>query len=346
MIVLHSGNKQKLFEEDKTKITSKEKKNNKPDFIAKSNLMTNIYNKIKLLSNTRDNLLILGDKGTGRRTVAYEVFYNSNHSLSQKNFFELNCKSLSPHLIRQKLFGDKNSSSYKSLLKLEGNNTIYIKNISFLNLETQKQLYDYLVKKVSHSNRPRLICSSTETLSKKIQSKNFLQELFNLLSEDLIILPRLEERKEDIFPLINHFNKLNHFKQHLNQRALEFLDSYSWYGNITELKNVCLKISILYHNKDIITEKELSYIIKDLSTQEVNIQYNPNLTLNDIVNIYTEKALLHYKCKKTCAMALGVSVKTLYNKIKLGLISEESLFDTTEKTMELLNKRNLHFNQS
>ena len=345
MIVLHTGNKQKLFEEGRTRISSQEKKSNKPTFIAESDLMTSIYNKIKTLSNTKDNILILGDKGTGRSTVAYEIFYNNKYSHSQKNFFELDCKGLSPHLIRQKLFGDKSSPSYKPLLKLEGNNTIYIKNINFLNLNLQKQLYDYLLKKASKTHHPRLICSSTETLSKKIQSKNFLQELFNLLSEDLIILPRLEERKEDIFPLINHFNKINHFKQHLNQRALEFLYSYSWYGNITELKNVCLKISILYHNKDIITEKDLSHIIKDLSTQEVNIQYNPNLTLNDIVNIYTEKALLHYQCKKTCAVALGVSVKTLYNKIKLGLISEENPFNSTEKTMELLDKTNFHFNQ-
>ena len=326
MIVLHSGIKQELFN-DKKNLQNQEII--KPVFIAKSSIMKDIFNKIKNLSHTKSNLLILGDEGTGRTATAYEVFYQNKYFQSSREFLKIDCKKLAPHLITQMLFGDKRSQTYKTLLNSDESNTIYIKNINLLNLELQHKLYSYLSQNQSSSNRPRLISSSNESLSKKIQEKKFLQELFNLLSEDLIILPLLKERQEDIFPLISFFNEKNHFKGEFDNKALEFLHSYSWYGNISELKNICLKLSILYKEKHIISKKDLSYIIKDLSVDTVDIKYSPNLTLNDIMNLYIEKALTHFGCKKACATALGISVKTLYNKIKTGAVVEKSAYSTT-----------------
>ena len=326
MIVLHAGRKQDLFNETNR---SQSKNRVRPVFIAESGIMKSIYGKIKNISHTKSNLLILGDEGTGRTSTAYEVFYQNEYPQSNREFLEINCKGLAPHLIDQKLFGDNYSKSYKPLLNSNTNNTIYMKNIDLLNLDLQKKLYSYLSKTSSSSNRPRLISSSNESISKKIQNKKFLQELFNLLSEDLIILPLLKERQEDIFPLIFFFNEKNHFKGTFDHQAFDFLHSYSWYGNISELKNICLKLSILYHEKDIINKKDLSFLIKDLSAESIDIKYSPNLTLNDILNLYTEKALAHFGCKKTCAAALGISIKTLYNKIKTGAVSETSNYQVS-----------------
>lgn len=329
MVVLHAGKKQELFNENQD---FQSKQSLKPVFIAESSLMKKIYNKIKNLSHTKSNLLILGEEGTGRQAVAYELFYQNKYFEGRKEFFKIDCKRLAPHLIEQRLFGDKYSKSYKALLNSDESNTIYIKDIDLLNLDLQKKLYSYLSKNNSASHRPRLISSSNELVSNKIQDKKFLQELFNLLSEDLIILPLLKERHEDILPLISFFNKNNHFKGHFDSQAFDFLHSYHWHGNIAELKNVCLKLSILYHEKDIVRKKDLSHVIKDLSTQTVDIKYSPNLTLNDVVNLYIEKALQHFGCKKASAEALGISVKTLYNKIKIGAVSDKTALSSAGST--------------
>ena len=320
MIVLQEGN-QKLFNNN----TDNSKKFNEkilPTFIAESPLMQLIYRKIKALAYTKTNVLILGDRGTGRYSTAYQIFYQCNDN--QKEFIQIDCKTATPHSINQQLFGDKSLKSNKPLLFSNNKNFIYIKNIDLLNFHLQEKLYHYLSNKKNQLTQPRLIFASNEKISKKIQVNSFSQKLFNLISQDLIILPRLSERQKDIFFLISMFNKENAFKGKFNQKAINFLTSYAWYGNISELKKVCMKLSILYPNKDLISEKDLSYIIKDISFENTDIQYNPNLNLSDIINRYTEQALLHFKCKKACASALGISSKTLYNKIKTGAINDFS----------------------
>ena len=325
MVVLNAGRTQELFN---TKTKNKEAI--RSVFIAQSSVMRSIYSKMKNLAHTKTNILILGDKGTGRKSTASEIFYQNNYSHGEREFLQLDCKSMSPHLIEQKLFGDHNSPSYTPLLKSNQNNTIYLKGISDLSLTLQQKIYSYLTTEKNY-NRPRLICSSDESITKKIQNKKFSQELFNVLSEDLIILPLLKERQEDIFHLMNLFNKNNHFNGVLSPEALDFLQSYNWSGNITELKMICLKLSILYPEKDIITKHDLSHIIKDLSIESVDIKYDPNLTLDTIVNLYIEKALQHFRCKKEAAEALDISIKTIYNKMKSGVISEKSDSSLLEK---------------
>ena len=319
MIFLQAGN-QKLF----TNNTDNSKKSNQKTpsaFIAESPLMQLICKKIKNLACTKTNVLILGDRGTGRYSTAYQIFYHCNEN--QAEFIQIDCKTSAPHSINQKLFGD-NLKSNKPLLFSSGKSFIYIKNIDLLSFYLQEKLYHHLSNKKNKLTQPRLIFASNENISQKIQVNSFSQKLFNLISQDLIILPRLSERQKDIFFLISMFNKENAFKGKFNQKAINFLASYSWHGNISELKKACLKLSMLYPQKEIISEKDLSYIIKEISFENADIKYHPNLTLNDIINRYTEKALLYFKCKKACASALGVSSKTLYNKIKTGAINDFS----------------------
>ena len=110
---------------------------------------------------------------------------------------------------------------------------------------------------------PRLIFYGADILSNKVQEGSFSQELFNLLSENLLILPLLSERREDIPAFISLFNEKNGFKGRLSYDALQLLQSHSWNGNIPELKNACLQMSILYAEKDLINKEDLSLIVRD-----------------------------------------------------------------------------------
>ncbi|MDE0091692.1 MAG: hypothetical protein OXN83_00210, partial [Oligoflexia bacterium] len=199
-------------------------------------------------------------------------------------------------------------------------NTLFIKGLELWTAFLQNKMLSYLLNNANSAHLPRLIFYGTETLSSKVQEGSFSQDLFNLLSKNLLILPLLSERKEDIPLFVSLFNEKNGFKGRLSHSAFQFLKSHFWYGNIPELKNTCLQISILYAEKDIITEEDLSLIIKGNTFETTNIKYNPNISLEDMINRYIELSIEHFQSKRESAKALGISVKTIYNKIKSGAV--------------------------
>ena len=312
-MILQSGENQVFFEEQKKHLKSEDEW--PYFFIAESPVMKNIYKKVKDLAYESSSVLILGARGTGCRTVAHQIFYENKYNNSNQ-FIELSCYGLAHNLIDKKLFGAEAFSP--GLLSIGSENTLFIKGLELWTSFLQNKLLSYLLDNKNSSHLPRLICYGTDALSKKVQEGSFSQELFNLLSESLLILPLLSERKEDIPLFISFFNKKNGFKGHLSPGAFQLLRSHSWYGNIPELKNTCLQISILYAEKDIITKENLSLIIKDSIFETTNIQYNPNISLEEMINRYIELSIEHFKSKTESAKALGISVKTIYNKIKSG----------------------------
>ena len=307
MIFLHAGKSQTCFE------SRDSAQSNEKVFICESPVMKGIYDKIRDLAYSSESVLILGSEGTGRSTVSRQIFdENKSHSF-KRQFIEFKLQGYSSHLIHKRLFGDQ------GLLSSGADNTLFLSGIELLNQSLQKKLLSYLLDQNNKKALPRLICSSNENLPKRVKDGYFFQALFNFLSESLIILPLLHERPEDVPVFIKHFNKGNDFKGRLNYSALEFLKSYRSYSNISELKKICLQISILYSDKSIVTEKDLSYVIQDNSAGEnLNIEYNPNISLEALSNLYIQKSLDYFKCKKMSAKALGISVKTIYNKIKTG----------------------------
>ena len=314
MIFLHSGQNQNFF--DNNKRVQKSSSEKFSPFICESPVMQGIYNRIKELAYNTESVLILGAQGTGRSTVARQIFNeNSLHSL-KRNFIEFNLQGHSSYMIHQKLFGDNDSG--KGLLALGADNTLFLRGIELLNHSLQKKMITYLLDKKDKNLLPRLICSSSENFPKRVQDSYFSQDLFHLLSGSLLILPLLHERPEDVPCFISLFNKENNFKGRLNYSALSFLQSYRSHNNISELKKICLQISILYSDKKLVTEQDLSYIVTDADNEDINIKYNPNVSLEELNNLYIQKSLEYFKCKKKSSKALGISMKTIYNKIKNG----------------------------
>ena len=311
MIYLHSGQNQDFFDDKKNSASQ-----DFSPFVCESPVMQGIYSKIKELAYSSESVLILGSQGTGRSTVARQIFNeNKLHSL-KRNFIEFNLQGHSSYRIHQKLFGDNTPGS--GLLSLGVDNTLYLRGIELLNDSLQKKMITYLMDKNNKNHLPRLICSSGENFPKRVQDSYFSQDLFHLLSGSLLILPLLHERPEDVPCFVSLFNKANDFKGRLNYSALSFLQSYRSHNNISELKKICLQISILYSDKKIVTQQDLSYIVTDSSREESSIKYNPEISLEELNNLYIQKALEHFKCKKKSSQALGISMKTIYNKIKNG----------------------------
>ena len=316
MTFLQAGEHQIGFEDYYKEISNTEK-NSKNIFICKSPVMKVLNDKINSLALLPSSVLILGASGTGRTTVAREIFErnNDNHS---KQFIKLTCYGLDQNIIEEKLFGNNET---KGLLDNSENDTLFIKGLECLDLNLQKKLMTYLSSRKDDKPLPRLICSASENLSQKVKEEQFLQELFEFLSQNFLILPTLSERSEDVPFFISLFNKQNNLKTSMSENALQVLKAHFWKGNITELKKTCLQLSILCSNKEFIATEDLYMINKEQFSMEKNIKYNPNVSLEKLINDYIQLSLNHFQSKRKSAEALGISVKTIYNKIKTGSIS-------------------------
>ena len=275
-------------------------------FICESPVMKVIYKKIKNMAFVSDPILILGEKGTGRRRAAYEIFCQSQNKLLE-NFIEFVCPGMSALEMDKKLFYEP------GFLSCGADKTLFIKGLECWDKALQDKFLSYIVNHKSGGLGPRLIFSAEEGLTGKVKEGRFSQELFELLSQNLFILPPLSERIEDIPKLALLFNRQNGFKGCFSEEAEQALKSHLWRENITELKELCLKISLL--------PADTKHILKeDLPLKKDIVQYNPNMSLEELINLYISLSLDHFKSKKESAKALGISVKTIYNKIKSGCV--------------------------
>ena len=222
--------------------------------IGKSKSMQNIFQSISKLIGNNLTVLITGETGTGKDLVA-----NTIHNLSNKNnnFFKIN-------------MGISNFSEIEKLILAvnDAKSTIYLDAIDEMSIENQLKLLDLL--RLFYSNNKnkvvediRIIASSRQNLSKLILKGLYREDLFYYLNIVPLILPPLNERKEDIKELTINFlniNSLNNLPiKKFDDKSFEELMNYNWPGNIKELKNFIKRISILYPAK-IITDTYIASI--------------------------------------------------------------------------------------
>ncbi len=287
-------------------------------FISESPIMQILYEKIKDLAFIKSPILILGAKGTGRTTAAFEIF-NKGENKQQRRLINFFCYDLDQHTIESRLFGK--GGHEKGLLNSGINNTLFIKGIECFKPALQEKFLYHLINHKKRETSPRLICAASENLSKMVKENQFSQHIFEILSQNLLILPLLSERQEDIPVLVSLFNKQNAFKGRMTEQALRVLKHHFWKENVKELKDVCFKVSILHSDKEFITKDHLPIKGKKSVILDQIIKYNPSLTLEDIINHYIQMSLEHFQSKQASARALGISVKTIYNKIKTGCVA-------------------------
>ena len=255
-------------------------------------------------------VLILGEDGTGKRMIATEIF---KKQCDKKGlFYPINCYGLDSEFIQSELFKNEDSVFNQSDYCF-----LYIQGIEQLSLEVQSLL---LRAVQDQAHRVRFVASSREDLPSKIKAGKFLPELFHYLSQTMMIVPSLKERIEDIPELVNYFLSKNTHKKSINSRALKLFQSYAWNGNVVELKNTCERLNTLNEDDDVITVDHLLENMKDIRDLSFFVKYNPKITLEELTNYYISEGLKHFKSKKQVAQALGISVKTIYNKIEKGLV--------------------------
>ena len=248
-----------LFVENKR---LKKKVQKKYEMIGKSPSITHIKEMIEKVAPSDARVLITGANGSGKELVAHWL-----HEKSLRNkgpLIEVNCAAIPSELIESELFGHKKGSftgaSKDRAGKFEtaNNGTLFLDEIGDMSLSAQakvlRALQESEISRVGSDQNikvnVRVIAATNKDLQKEISAGNFREDLYHRLAVILIKVPLLNERRQDIPLLIQHFSKKISEEQgtvskEFSKNAITMLQKYDWTGNIRELRNVIERLIIL-----------------------------------------------------------------------------------------------------
>lgn len=243
----------------------KRKVNKKYQMIGTSAALSKIQEMIEKVAPSDARVLITGPNGAGKELVAHAI-----HAQSDRNrgpMVEVNCAAIPSELIESELFGHVKGSFTGAIkdkqgkFELANGGTIFLDEIGDMSLVAQAKVLRALQEsKVSPVGSDkeikvdvRVIAATNKDLKKEIEQGKFREDLFHRLSVIEIHVPALDERKEDIPLLVDHFahaiaDEQGNAVKAFEKKAIETLQSFSWTGNIRELRNVVERLIILGAN--------------------------------------------------------------------------------------------------
>lgn len=320
--------------------TSKNRSNTKGTTAASSNFLEGeseaarqLYNYVGLVAPTPMSVLINGASGTGKEYVAHRI-----HQLSKradKPFIAIDCGSIPKELAASEFFGHVKGSFTGALNDKTGafveanGGTLFLDEIGNLSYEVQIQLLRALQERRIRpvgSNKEievdvRLISATNENLQQAIEKGSFREDLYHRINEFTLRMPALKERQEDILLFANFF--LDQANRELDRQLVGFdaaasqlLQTYSWPGNLRQLKNIVKRATLLAQG-NFITLTELGNELQETASLTSTMQ---TFSLHD--EAAEKKRILEAlrqtgNNKSKAAILLGIDRKTLYNKLKL-----------------------------
>ncbi|WP_330112123.1 sigma 54-interacting transcriptional regulator (plasmid) [Cetobacterium somerae] len=288
----------------------------------RSENMIRLTEKILKLAKIDVPLMLGGETGVGKTYFAKYIHMNSQRK--DKEFISLNCGAIPKTLIETELFGyvqgaytGASNKGKAGIFELANSSTIFLDEIAEFDLDMQVKLLKVLeegeVRRVGSDKSIkvdfRLITASNKDLKQMVKEGKFREDLYYRISAFPIIIPPLRERKEDILQIILYFlgifNEKYKMNKHFTYSALKELKSYSWPGNIRELKNI-IEQSLILSN-----DNEIKFIIWN-EKEDVKLYPNKSIEKNDgyIENI--EKLIVEE----------GYSLKEVTEKIQKDLIKK------------------------
>jgi psp operon transcriptional activator len=226
------------------------------DALGQSEAFLKFQERLSKVAPVNRPVLLFGERGTGKELAASRLHFLSNRW--QDPFVTLNCSALSPSLIESELFGHERgaftsaSRQRTGRFEMADRGSFFLDEIGNIPLEAQEKILRVVeygsFERVGSSNPihvdVRIIAATNMDLSAKAAKGQFMRDLLDRLSFEVLYLPPLRERHGDIALLARHFAARMAFEvgrdtiPRFSQRAMAALDAYHWPGNIRELKNV------------------------------------------------------------------------------------------------------------
>ena len=255
-----------------TKVLRK-KINSRNQMVGESAEIEKVRSIIEKVAPTEARVMITGANGTGKEVVAHLIHENS--SRAKKVMVEVNCAAIPSELIESELFGHTKGSFTSAIKDRAGKfeqadgGTLFLDEIGDMSLSAQakvlRALQENEITRVG-SDKPikvnvRVLAATNKDLKKEIAEGRFREDLYHRLNVIPIHVPALDDRKEDIPLLINHFAEYICQEQgtktkSFSPEAITALQQRSWPGNIRELRNVVERLIIL--SGDVITDQDVA----------------------------------------------------------------------------------------
>ncbi len=299
--------------------------------IGKSAKMKQVIDIIDQVAETKASVMITGESGVGKELIA-----DSLHNLSDrkdKPFIKVHCAALAESLLESELFGHEKGSFTGAIGRKRGRfelahtGTIFLDEIGEINPNVQIKILRVLQEKAFERVGGeetvhvdvRVVAATNKDLTKEIEAGNFREDLFYRLNVVNVHIPPLRERKEDIPLLAASFLKEfalenNRNVEGIDPKALHLLYSYSWPGNIRELRN-SIESAVVLCKGHIITENDLPPAVRSGPDENhIKIQLGTSLSAAEKQIIQSTLAFQNGNKSKT-AEVLGIGRKTLHRKI-------------------------------
>ncbi|WP_291101205.1 MULTISPECIES: sigma-54 dependent transcriptional regulator [unclassified Empedobacter] len=250
----------------------KKKVAKKYEMIGDAPAIAEVKQIIDKVAATDARVLILGPNGTGKELVAHHLHEKSNRNV--KPLVEVNCAAIPAELIESELFGHVKGSftgavkDKQGKFELANEGTIFLDEIGDMSLSAQAKVLRALQEgKVSPVGSEkeinvnvRVIAATNKDLRKEIEEGRFREDLYHRLAVIIINVPALNDRKDDIPALVEHFITDTTSQKSFDNSAYDALKELDWSGNIRELRNVVERLLIL--GDDPISRKDVEQFVK------------------------------------------------------------------------------------
>ncbi len=299
--------------------------------IGKSKKMQNVFELIRNVARTKVNVLLEGQSGTGKELAARAIHLNSQRKDSP--FVAINCSAIPDALLESELFGHTKGAFtgatdfQKGVFEQANGGTLLLDEIADLPFHLQSKLLrvieNWEVKPIGSDKTKkidvRLISATNQNLMELISQKKFREDLYYRISTVSIILPPLNEKRDDIPLLVDNILKKLTVKLErdlsINASGLELLIKNNWKGNVRELENAVERAAISSVNDKL--DKSDFRFLKSLSINENSPVDLNSSGLKDVEKFYILKVLEENNWNKLkVSRLLGIDRKTLYKKIK------------------------------
>ncbi len=304
--------------------------------IGESPVLKTILDEVRKITDTRSNVLLLGETGTGKELFARVIHHNS--SRRDMPFVPINCSAIPENLLETELFGHVRGAftgavaTKKGILEEAEGGTVFLDEIGDMTMVLQAKLLrvieDQVIRPVGSTKSAkvdiRFITATNKDLRAAVKQGTFREDLYYRINVIALEIPPLRERKEDVSALMQYYlekysREMGKKLKEVSPEALDLMMSYEWAGNVRELQNV-IERAILISDGDLIRPEHLPAGLKSAAYSSGPL--DTRLSIEEYTKAFIQQHQYDYNEQQLADM-LGITRKSLWERRKKwGILKE------------------------